>query len=73
VATPFDRDEHFVQESSVPQSASPALRCARVRRPELAAPLPHRLVRDQDPPLGHHVLNIAKTQAEVVIQPHHVG
>jgi hypothetical protein len=38
--------------------------------PKLGTPLPHRLVGDDDPALGHHLLYLAEAEREPVIQPH---
>ena len=44
-----------------------------VRRPELDAPVPDRLVRDGHTSLRQQILDVAEAQAEAVIEPHGVA
>ena len=45
---------------------------SRILQPERPAPLADRLVRDVDAALGEEVLDVPKTEAEPVVQPHRV-
>jgi len=67
VALPADRDEDLVQKPGVSESTLPLPKLGRVRRPELDAPVPDRLVRDGHTSLRQEILDVAEAQAEAVI------
>ena len=46
---------------------------SRILQPERPAPLADRLVRDGDAAFGEEVLDVPKTEAEPVVQPHRVS
>ena len=57
----------------VTQTAPPGPQALGVLEPEGQAPLPDRFVRDGNPALREEILDVPKTEAESVVQPHGVG
>ena len=62
----------LADERGVTLPAAPGPQPSSVLKPEGQAPLPDRLVGDGHTPLGEEVLDVSKTQAEPVVQPHSV-
>ena len=56
----------------IPRLSLAAPQPSRILQPERPAPLADRLVRDVDAALGEEVLDVPKTEAESLVQPHRV-
>ena len=69
VGLPADLDEYLVEVPLVPRTRTAPTQSVGVGLPELRAPLPHCLVAEGDPTLGHHLLDLTETQREAVVQP----
>ncbi len=69
MSLPVDLEEHFVQVPFIPWSRPMATQLVGVGLPELAAPLPHRLVADHNSPLVQEFFDIPKAQREAMVQP----
>jgi hypothetical protein len=70
---PTDLDEYLVEVPCVPGTSPAPAQPGGVGLPELRTSLPDRLVADDDPPFQHHLLHLAETEREPVIQPDTVG
>ena len=58
----FDGQHHLVQMPFVAALGLAPSQRIGIRLPELQGPLADALVRDEDPPAGHQLLDISKTQ-----------
>ncbi len=68
-----DLQRHFVQMPLVASSPSSSTQPGSEGGAELGAPLPDRLVADDDPAFGKQILDVTKTEMKAKIQPHGVG
>lgn len=68
-----DLHEDLIQVPHVAESTVATSERLGVFGSELPAPLPHRLIADNDAPLREEFLDIAKAQAESMAQPHAVA
>ena len=67
IVFPLDGQYHLVQ---MPFVATPGLMPAQgigIRFPELQGPLPDSFVGDKNPPAGHHLLDVPKTQRKAKV------
>src|SRR5450631_127401 len=70
---PLNLKKDFVEVPSVPKVSTPCAQAFGVRLSELLTPFPIRFVAHHDTTLGHHFVDVAKTQAESKVQPHAVA
>jgi hypothetical protein len=70
---PLNLKKDFIEMPSVSKVSTPCAQAFGVRLSELLAPFPNRFVANHDPALGHHFVDVAKTQAESKVQPHAVA
>ena len=64
--------EQLIEIPRISLAAPPPPQPSRILQLERQAPLADRLVRDVDAALGEEVLDVPKTEAEPVVQPHRV-
>ncbi len=69
VALASDLHEDFVEVPDIAEPPLATLEIVRVLRPEFSAPLPDRLVGNEDATLREQFLDIAKAQGEPIVQP----
>ena len=64
--------EQLIEIPRISLAPPPPPQPSRILQPERQAPLADRLVRDVDAALGEEVLDVPKTEAEPMVQPHRV-
>lgn len=62
-----DGEGHLVQVLLAPRSGMPVAQLIGIGLPELAAPIPHRFIGQDDAAGGHGLLNAPVTEAEVEV------
>jgi hypothetical protein len=69
VAFAIDRQKDLIEVPLVARSGTSAAQLVGIRPPEHPAPIPHRLIRQNDTAFGHQLFDVSVTQAEAEIQP----
>jgi hypothetical protein len=64
-----DRQKHLIQMPRVARSRAPTAPLMGIGWPERPAPIPHRLVRQDDAAFGPQRCNVPVTEAETNVQP----
>jgi hypothetical protein len=72
-AVSSDGHRDFIEKLAVAAWTLPFLDAPSKLRTEVRCPLAHCFIGYEDPAFGEQILDIAKTQAETVIQPHGVS
>ena len=62
-----DSNKDLIQMPLIAQPSLSSLQFASIDRTELLTPLPDRLIRHGDSPLGKKILDISEAQAEAII------
>ena len=65
-------DRHLIEMPASAGSRTTAAKIACDLTPELQKPAPDRLIRNIDPTLGEHFLDVAKRQSETGVEPDRV-
>jgi hypothetical protein len=68
-----DGDHHLVEVPFVAGVRQPPTDLVGERLAELAGPLPHRFMADDDPAGGQHLLDHAQAEREAEVEPDHVA
>ena len=68
-----DSNEDLVQVPVIAESTLSSLQFRSVARTELPAPLPHRLIGDDNSPLGEKILDISEAQTEAMVRPDRIA
>jgi hypothetical protein len=68
-----DREKHLVQVPLVPRSGTPVAHLIDIGLPEFQAPIPYRLIGQDDATFRHELFDVPIAQAEGKVQPHAVA
>ena len=69
VALAMYGEKHRIQVPCVARSGTPAAQLVGIGLPELAAPIPDRLIGQEDAAFGHALFDVPGAQAEAEIEP----
>jgi hypothetical protein len=64
-----DGQKHLIEVPLVARSRAPTAQQIGIGLPKFPAPIPHRLVRQDDAALRHELFDVPVTEAETKVQP----